>query len=637
MCGIVGFVGPPDPTVLDRMRDALAHRGPDGAGSVTEGRVSLGHRRLSIVDLGGGAQPMRDADGDLTVVFNGEIYNHPRLRRRLESRGAEYRTGCDTESILHAYRAHGRDCPRELDGMFAFVLHDRRRGVLFGARDRFGKKPLHYVHRPHAGGRSVSFAFASEIKALRRHPDLRREFALSADALESYLLHDYVAGPQSIHRGVRRLPRGSAFELHLATGALKTWTWWRPADEPTVDVPDGVGPAAARLAELLTEATRSRLMSDVPVGAFLSGGIDSSAIVHRLTTLRPAAEIDTFAIGFDDADFDESHHAAAVAAALGTRHHSRRFTAADLTGRLPALVEGMDEPFADPSLLPFSLLCEFAREHVKVAVGGDGGDELLAGYDPFRAVRPARLYHRLVPGFADRLVERASAALLGGSAGNVALDFKVRRFLRGAGVPEPYRYAAWMGPFAPTTLPRLMPGRPFRSWRRSLPLLADPNERTHAAGGLGPALDFFERIYLTDDILVKLDRGSMMHSLEVRSPFLDTALAEYCHALPDRWKQSGRLQKVLLREAADRHLPGFPKAVLDRPKKGFGIPVARWIREDLAADFRDTLLGDWPVALDVLHQPEAERLLRRHLAGAENHYKELWALYVLVKWARRHL
>ena len=701
MCGIVGYVSltaAESPSTIQAMTDRLLHRGPDAGGLFVQPPVFLGHRRLSIVDLSNGQQPCFNEDGSIVIVFNGEIYNHPQLKPHLESLGHRYHSNCDTETILHAYETWGPDCVSHLNGMFAFVLYDTRQRLLFGARDRYGKKPLYYTSAPIASqdGRSqVEFAFASELKAFRAHPAFD-QWPVSMPALTDYLLSDYVVGEESIVAGISRLPAGSAFLFGLPDSAQSGWKSWKYWDFSVADesgsvltpvgnatgrnriaarngqpqdsseplpqavrgvwqpLPDAAPPsieeAGEELLRRLHQAVERRLLSDVPLGLLLSGGIDSSTLLAILAEHRTASQIDTFSIGFDEASFDESGYAEQVAKRFGTRHHCRRFTAAELQRRIPFIAEMLDEPFADPSVLPVSLLCEFARERVTVALTGDGGDELLAGYDPVQAVLPASRYRRFVPSFVHDAVVVPLSHWLPGSSDNMPLQFKVHRFLRGAVADPRIQAATWMGPFSLRQLQRLLPEceqftdpdaayAPFWKAYRSV--------SPAAAQGLAHCIDFFQRFYLTDDILVKADRASMMHSLELRSPFLDTEVAEYVNQLPVSYKYhrgvTKRLLKLALVRPRLRHRTGtteplLPAEIVYRRKKGFGIPVARWIRGELRPLFQRTLIDAWPESrLPQFNRWEIERLLQEHLSGRSNHYKELWALFMLALWAEQHL
>jgi asparagine synthase (glutamine-hydrolysing) len=649
MCGICGFVGAENRDALLRMRDALRHRGPDEASVYSDPEVSLGHRRLSIIDLTTGQQPVYNENRSVLVIFNGEIYNHQELRAELERLGHRYTSQSDTETIVHAYESFGPACVERIHGMFAFVLYDLRRRLLFGARDRLGKKPLYYTFGP-AGSPNglIQFAFASEPKSLLEHPSLRKSFGLSRAGLISYLLSDYLVGATSIFEGIHRLEPGWAFVFGLPGSEVegfRKWRYWdiqfRLEDGPCPDISEAA--AESRVLSLLSAAVERRLMSDVPLGVFLSGGIDSSSIVALLCRMREPRQIKTFSIGFDEPSFDESPYASMIAAHFGTDHHVRHFTAAECMNRIPKVAAMLDEPFADPSVLPVSMLCEFARETVTVALGGDGGDELFAGYAPFKAVWPGRLYHRWVPQQVHRKVLIPAAHCLPASDANMALQFKVSRFLRGAAVAPEYRMAAWMGPFSLEQLRRLVPDIAGRlSAEEAYWPMIEAHRRLGRSGAseLQQAINFFERFYLPDDILVKVDRASMMHSLEVRAPYLDTALVEYCNSLPDRMKLRGGVTKYLLKKAVldtsgERGL--VPKTSVHRAKKGFGIPVARWIRRELIAEFRDTLDADWPAALGMFDRREIARLYQEHISRAANNYKELWALFMLANWARNYL
>lgn len=641
MCGFVGWIGPPAPESLVRARDTLIHRGPDDAGVFSDSHVSLGHRRLAILDRPGGRQPMASADGRLVVVFNGEIYNHPALRRELEARGHRYRTRCDTETLLIAYAEWGDAMVNHLDGMFAFVLYDAPRRRLLAARDRMGEKPI-FFWRPRPGSdNSLSLAFASEIKALVELAKSRGRLPLDGGALLSYLSHDYVSGDRRIYKHISQLGAGEAAVIEWPEGEDLSIRRWRylphvvGAETPDLRGMDGEE-LAARLREILGASVESRLQADTPLGVFLSGGIDSASIVGTLRRLRPDERIATYSIGFDEPSFDESEAAALVARAFKTDHHHRVFTARDLMARIDPLVDQLDEPFADPSILPVSLLCEFARESITVALGGDGGDELFAGYDPFRALAPARLLRRVTPRAIRERVFPAIADRLPGGSSNMPLGFRLARFLTGVAAPKSVQTATWMAPFAAPALRRLVPD--LVGDRDDEAIFAAEDKiyqslKLACADELERAQGFFEQVYLEGDILVKVDRASMRHSLEVRCPYLSPAMVGFSHALPSEWKIRGGQTKVLLRQALVGMLP---KETLSRPKKGFGIPVARWIRGELREEFRQTLLVDWPASLPMFERREIERLFRAHLAGA-NRYKELWALFILARWARGHL
>lgn len=649
MCGFVGIAGRIAPDVLDRMTDCLTHRGPDGRGTYRNRDVALGHRRLAILDIDGGAQPLWNEDGSVAVVFNGELYNHEELRAELQSRGHHFATRCDTEAIVHAWEEWGVTCVERFDGMFAFLVYDARNRVLFGARDRMGKKPFYFTPTPTADG-EILFACASEPKALREHPSLRREMKLSETGLLGYLLNDYVPGTESIYTGVRRLGAGCAVQFGLPGSerpGLSVWKYWdlevgsRETAEGFSDAQ--VASLADRLLVLLDDAVERRLMADVPLGMLLSGGIDSSVVLGMMARHRDPTELETFSIGFEETEFDESPFAERVAKSWGTRHFTKRCTPTDLRDRLPRIAALLDEPLADPSILPTSLLCEFARERVTVALTGDGGDEVLAGYDPFKAVAPARAYQQLVPAVVHDGVVVPLSRWLPTSTGNLPLQFKVQRFLRGMRIDPRLRPAAWMGAFSFSQLQRLLPdvAVDYTLETAYAPILSAYRQVGPTEGSrLDHALDFFQRFYLADDILVKADRASMFHGLELRSPFLDRQLVEFVNALPASLKLRGNTTKYLLKRAlaSPRGQSLVPREVMRRRKKGFGIPVARWIRHDAPELFRTWLVDEWPEErLPMVNRWEVERLLIDHTSGAANNYKELWALVVLAHWARRHL
>jgi asparagine synthase (glutamine-hydrolysing) len=536
--------------------------------------------------------------------------------------------------------------------MFSFVIYDRRRRLLFGARDRMGKKPLFYTATAFGRGEDrIAFAFASELKALRAHPSIAARLRLSDEGLISYLLNDYVVGEQRIYEDIRSLEAGAAFEYGLPGSdrpGFRCWKYWDIAFDRHVTVParntKALPAVGRRVLGLLADAVERRMVADVPVGALLSGGVDSSTTVALMREFKAADRIETFSIGFDDASFDESAYAQRVAHELGVKHFSRRFTSAEMPRRLTRAIEALDEPFADPSILPVSMLCEFARQRVTVALAGDGGDELFAGYDPFRAVRAAERYQRLVPPWLHRFLMLPLSCCLPATSRNMGLQFKLSRFLRGAREDACIRPAVWMGAFTLEQLYRLMPGLRFRltSEDAYAPMIAAYDRLAEQnADALDQTLDFFQRFYLVDDILVKVDRASMMHSLEVRSPFLDTALVEYVNGLPNWFKLRGGVTKYILKHVllnGEGRKLGVPREIVERKKKGFGIPVARWIRHELRDVFRDALIHEWPASLLPMFEPAAiAELYGAHVAGRQNNYKELWALFVLSLWAQRHV
>ncbi|HEX2440521.1 MAG TPA: asparagine synthase (glutamine-hydrolyzing) [Methylomirabilota bacterium] len=629
MCGITGWIAPRgvDADLLRRMTDAVAHRGPDGEGFYVspDGVAGLGHRRLAIVDVAGGRQPIGNEDGTVWVVANGEIYNFRALRETLQARGHRFATGSDTEVIVHAYEDEGEGCLARLHGMFAFALYDARRRRLLLARDRFGKKPLHWAM---AGDDLV---FGSEIPSLLHHPRLARR--LDRRALARYLAYEYVPSPHTIYEGIHKLPPASWMTYDLDSRKVQRGRYHHlrfPAAPVAIDERE----AAQALLDRLREAVRDRLMSEVPLGVLLSGGIDSSAIVALMADLVPPARIETFTIAFREPAFDESGAARQVARWIGTAHHEEVFDIARLHEVLPDVAAVLAEPFADPSVLPTYLLARFARRRVTVALGGDGGDELLAGYPTFLAARHADRYARL-PGLLRAAVARAVDALPA-APGNFTLDFKVRQFLRGVAYAEPRRTQVWLGAFAPAEIPAVLSDAvnaeldgfdPLedldRLWDAEHPMPADVVDR---------ASDQHVATYLTDDILAKVDRASMACALEVRAPFLDHRVAELAVALPASLKLRGRSGKYLLKRALRGRLP---EAILQRPKQGFGIPTAQWLRDDLLPLVREHLDPDRVRAQGLFRPERVQALLDEHRRGRRNHRKPLWTLLMFQLWAAR--
>ena len=620
MCGIAGFVGRGDLDVLRRMTDRIAHRGPDAEGlwrGESDG-VYLGHRRLSIVDIGGGAQPMWSAcakcgaHGDVGVTFNGEIYNHAELRAELRALGHEFQTDhSDTEVLLHAYREWGDAFVERLNGMWAFVIHDRARRRLFGSRDRFGKKPLYWFHE------HGTFAWASELPALAEHPDCPR--SLNALSLKKYFAYCYVPAPRSIYERVWKLPGGHSFVFDLDSAAPPRITrWWsfeiEPDSAPTADE------WCERLRAVLERATQRRLMSDVPLGVFLSGGIDSSAIAAFAARHVAAGKLNTFSIGFTDPSFDETSHAKLVAETLGTSHRHETLDLEKSRELLPCLIARLDEPLGDGSLLPTYLLNRFTRQHVTVALGGDGGDELFAGYDPFKALRAAERYTRFVPRPLHTAVKML-AGLLPVSHANMSFDFKVKRFLRGLSHPPALWNATWMSALEPRDIAELTdsPCDPEEIFSESIAAW----DACKQPDIVDRSFQWWTQLYLQDGILAKVDRASMLCSLEARSPFLDIEVVDIARRIPHQLKLRNGETKWILKQA----LRGvIPDAIIDRPKKGFGMPIGRWLREGrFNFDLEKTPAG--------LNRDFISKKLAAHRAGKTDERLFLWSEWLLAEWA----
>uniref|UniRef100_I2PYD1 asparagine synthase (glutamine-hydrolyzing) n=1 Tax=Desulfovibrio sp. U5L TaxID=596152 RepID=I2PYD1_9BACT len=630
MCGIAGFVWPnhaslpPEATRLEwlsAMTGTLAHRGPDGEGLVLEGPAALGHRRLSIIDLAAGSQPMEDPTGRVVVTFNGEIYNYRELKARYAARGFRFRTNSDTEAILAAWLLDGPAGLDDLEGMFAFALWDKATHTLFAARDRFGKKPFYYTLQDGV------LAFASELSSLRQLPFLRLQTPVSA--LMRFAAYEYVPTPETIYRDVYKLKPGHS--LLFRDGRLTTAAYWDmplPGPEPEASEVE----LCDRLRLLLAQAVKRRLVADVPLGVFLSGGIDSSTVAAL--TAGMVSRIKTFSIGFSEASYDESRYARLVASRFATDHHERILSADACGSLLPEIVARFDEPMADPSIVPTYLLSQVTRENVTVALGGDGPDELFYGYEYFPAFNLAAGYDRLPPFLRRRVIEPL-ARLLPHSAGYVNPRFVADTFLAGAAAPPWLRVQTWLSAFTAEAQAHL--------WRHPAPgLLAPENlfaptrdlfEAYPAEDRLARVGYAFARQYMLDYILVKVDRCSMMHSLEVRAPFLDRDVAEFICRLPSRYKLRGTKRKYLLKKAVAGLLP---KEILGRGKRGFLIPVASWLRGQLRPQV-DALLGEKHLREQGLFDPkEVGRLVAEHVGGAADHRKKLWTLLVLQLWLDHH-
>jgi len=629
MCGIAGFVLPEAKGLPPReerqawlaaMTTALAHRGPDGEGFAFDGPAALGHRRLPIIDLAAGAQPMRDADDRAVVTFNGEIYNYRELKARFAADGFSFRTNSDTEAILAAWLTRGEAGLDLLEGMFAFALWDKASRTLFAARDRFGKKPLYYTLQ------SGVFAFASELTALRQLPFLRFETPLAT--LARFAAYEYVPTPETIYKNVFKLKPGHF--LLFRDGAITEAPYWdmpAPGPEPKASEAELCDELRLRLAQ----AVKRRLVADVPLGVFLSGGVDSSTVAALMAGMAP--RIKTFSIGFSEASYDESRYARMIASRYATDHHERILSADACGALLPEIVARQDEPMADPSVVPTYLLSQVTRENVTVALGGDGPDELFYGYEYFPAFVLAARYNRLPDLVRHRLVEPLTR-LLPQSAGYVNPRFVADTFLAGARAPQWLRVQTWLAAFSAEAQAKLWRepsslAAPEALFAPTKTLFDTPDTRDPLAR-VGYV---FARQYMLDYILVKVDRCAMMHSLEGRAPFLDRDVAEFICRLPSRYKLRGARRKYLLKKAVAGILP---KEILSRGKRGFLIPTAAWLRGRLRPQV-DELLGERYLKAQGIFDPKTVTgLVTEHATGAADHRKKLWTLLVLQLWLAQH-
>jgi asparagine synthase (glutamine-hydrolysing) len=619
MCGICGLVSldgatAPDPAALAAMNDTLVHRGPDSDGSVIDGPCGLAMRRLSIIDLAGGDQPIANEDGRIQVIQNGEIYNYRELMDELRGKGHTFSTHSDTEVLVHLYEERGPPFVDALRGMFTIAIWDARHGRVVLARDRFGIKPLYY--RVEGG----TLSFASELKALLRQPGFSRE--IDPEALESFLAFNSIPSPLTIFKEARKLPPGHTLVAERGEVTLERYA--RPAPAPAGEVrTESEDVLAEELRDRLRNSVRAHLVSDVPVGVLLSGGVDSAALT-AMAAGESGYQVSTFSIGFEESSFDELGQARLVAKQYGTDHHELilRPDAVDL---LPRLVEAFDEPFGDSSALPTYLVSQLAADTVKVVLSGEGGDELFGGYYTYVADRLAPRLGRAAP-FLRPLVE-----LLPSSSQKVSFDYKAKRFMRGAHLPPVERHHAWKEIFSADAQQELL----------SAPRMSDPldvyRERygeTEGSEELARLQDLDLGIYLVDDLLVKTDRASMAHSLEARVPFLDPVVAELALALQTKQKVRGFSKKRLLRRAA---APLVPREIIRGRKQGFSIPVASWLRGDLAAFARDVLSPETIQRQGYLDAGAVTRVLDEHISGREDLSRQIWGLLNFTLWFDRYV
>jgi asparagine synthase (glutamine-hydrolysing) len=639
MCGICGILPaapwPADAVpllarqrrALQAMNARLAHRGPDDAGELITPHGALAMRRLAIIDLATGHQPLSNEDGTVWLVFNGELYNYRSLRQELAAAGHTFRTQSDTEVLVHAYEAWGPALLERLNGMFALALLDTRTGTALLARDRTGIKPLHYYVDSSEG-----LVFASELTALLAHPATPR--TLDPAALAQYLVYEYVPTPRSILPGVQKLPPGHA--LLWRQGRSLLWQYWDldlSRSERHSRRPPSPAAAAEELRRRLDAAVEMEMVADVPVGVLLSGGLDSSAVAASMVRCRGRGGVQSFSVAFDDPTFDESRYAHTAAAALGTQHHELPLRPADLLAIVPRLPALLDEPLADSSFVPTHLLARFARQHVTVALGGDGGDELFAGYSTLQAHALARALDWLpLPLRRDLLPALAGA--LPTSMDNISLDFKLKRFAAGLALPLSARHHVWLGSFRPDEVAALLGDATFAADAAADPLAvaAATAARGRARHPLNQALALDMKMYLEGDILPKVDRASMACGLEVRVPLLNRLLLDFAETLPLDQKLHGpRLtRKHVLRRAMAGRLPA---EIISRPKKGFNMPVAKWLRGPLRPLLTDLLAPSALRASGSPFEPQAvEPLLDAHLQGRRDHRKQLWTLLVLELW-----
>jgi asparagine synthase (glutamine-hydrolysing) len=628
MCGICGELSlrggePPIVRTVQSMLRAMDHRGPDDQGHYSDDQVTLGSTRLAIIDLAGGRQPIHNEDRTIWIVFNGEIYNFPALRRQLERLGHTFYTRSDTEAVVHAYEEFGAECVEHLNGIFAFAIWDQRKRLLFLARDRMGVKPLFYTVTDR------TLIFGSELKVLLAHPQVERKLDLTS--LNEYLTFEYVPAPRSMIKDVKKLPPGHI--LTAQDGRVESRPYWDVRLERSETGRKSVGEHKQELRDQLRSSVARELLSDVPVGVLLSGGIDSSAIAMAAAGSY-AGRLKTFTAVFEDASFDESHFARVVARRAGTEHHELIVTADDLLSIVPRLGELIDEPLGDSSFVPTYLLCQFARRHVKVALGGDGGDELFAGYPTYQAHRLIEYYEALVPGSVRRAWVPQLIKRIPTSFTNVSFDFQLKRFFSARGAPVSVRHHQWLGSFTPAEKRDLLEPWARVEERDTFEIVSRHQRQCSADEAINRLLYWDMKLYLEGDILQKVDRASMACSLEVRVPLLNHAFVEWATTVPHDLKLKGLTTKYLFRKAMEGILP---PAITRRRKKGFNMPVATWLAGPLRELLEDTLAEHRLRSDGFFEARTVRRLLDEHYSRRADHRKLLWTLLVFQLWHDRFL
>jgi asparagine synthase (glutamine-hydrolysing) len=625
MCGIVGFVRndgkPVDEQLLARMNDAIRHRGPDEDGFYINGSVGLAMRRLAIIDLKSGQQPIHNQDRTSWIVFNGEIYNYLELREKLENLGHTFYTNSDTEAIVHAYDEFGADCPKHLRGMFVFAIWNTAKQELFLARDRMGKKPLLYAD---VNGQLI---FGSEFSALLLHPDVSRD--INPEALDYYLSFMCIPAPITAYRAIRKLE--PAHWLRWRNGNIETGCYWRPDFTKKINISEEE--AGERTIEILRDAVKVRLMSEVPLGAFLSGGIDSSAVV-ALMSQESSERVKTFSIGFDEQDFSELHHARRVAEHVGAEHHEF-IVRPDAVEILPMLVDHYGEPYADSSAVPTYYVARETRKHVTVALNGDGGDESFAGYERYIAMGLTEKY-RKIPSFLRESLIRQAVNMVPTDPTRKSKIKSAQRLLAVVERPKAGRYMKWMSVFDDELKEPLYTDsfRQQTQGANATGILENWFKRANGIGVVDTLLLTDQMTYLPNDLLVKVDIATMAVSLEARSPFLDHHVIEFAASLPQNLKLRRLTGKYLLKKVLRKLLPSEN---LTRRKMGFGVPIGHWFRGKMQPFLREVILSEKALGRG-LFRPEAVKLLVDQHTRAEKDYShQLWTLLMLELWFNRFI
>ncbi len=626
MCGIVGIANTnsrgASPEILQRMNEAIVHRGPDEDGFYVNENIGLAMRRLSIIDLAGGQQPIYNPDKTALIVFNGEIYNFQELRADLQKEGNKFDTNSDTEVILHLYDKYGADCVQHLRGMFAFAIWDKRDKSLFIARDRVGKKPLLYSHQPNG-----NLIFGSEFRALLEHPDISRE--VDYEAIDNYLSYLCVPAPLTAFKQIRKL--APAHWLRWKDGEIKTERYWSPDFSKKIKISQAE--AEEETLRILREAVKLRMISEVPLGAFLSGGVDSSVVV-ALMAQESSQPVKTFSIGFEEQDFSELKYAKQVAAHVGAEYHEF-IVKPDALEVLPILVEHYGEPYADSSAIPTYYVSKETRKFVTVALNGDGGDESFAGYERHAAMRLAENYHRL-PAFVRKSLIEKAVDLVPTSEIKKSRVRDAKRFLQAASLPKTERYFRWMSTFNREAKKNLYTREFTETVEHQNPsrFLDEWFATANGSGILDATLLTDQMTYLPNDLLVKVDIASMANSLEARSPFLDHKVIEFAASLPEKIKMKRFETKSLLKKVAAKLVP---PEVIYRRKMGFGVPVGNWFRGQMKDFVREILLSEKSLKRGIAKPEMITRYVHEHTNSERDHAFQIWTLLMLELWFQRFI
>lgn len=627
MCGIVGIAyretRPVEREILEKMNQAIVHRGPDEDGFYLNKNIGLAMRRLSIIDLASGQQPIHNHDKTKWIVFNGEIYNFQELRADLEKNGHQFYTNSDTEAIIHLYDQYGVDCVQHLRGMFVFAIWDETEKSLFIARDRVGKKPLLYSHQSNG-----DLIFGSEFQALLQHPSLSRE--VDYEAIHHYLSYLCVPAPLTAFKQIRKLE--PAHWLLWKNGEVKTQRYWLPDFHKKIKITEQE--AEEETLKLLREATKMRMISEVPLGAFLSGGVDSSIVV-ALMAEQSEKPVKTFSIGFEEEDFSELKYAKRVAEHIGAEHHEF-IVKPNAIEILPMLVEHYGEPYADSSSIPTYYVSRETRKHVTVALNGDGGDESFAGYERYLAMRLSEKYHKIPSFLRKGLIENTVNLFPASELKRRSRVKDLKRFLNAASLPKVERYLQWVGAIDKSSKDALYT-EDFKNQVKtadSARFLRQWFDKSNGNGIVDATMFTDQMTYLPNDLLVKVDIASMANSLEARSPLLDHKVIEFAASLPESIKLKGAENKSLLKKVGSRLVP---RDVLYRQKMGFGVPIANWLRGNLKDFLRENLLSEKFVKRGIIKSETVENLVREHLTAGKDHYNQLWTLLMLELWFQRFI